>query len=127
LNGLVDFHDVWYGGNVIHVDLDTIIFNPISSTILKWLWFKVISWGCDFQPCTQWFGIVYLFGYYWDCLIVGLFWLRHVEYLGIVTMVTLHAMTYVGKVGELVLSRTSCSLYSLILYPHENKDRNKFS
>jgi hypothetical protein len=34
------------------VDIDAIIFNPISSTILKWLRFKVVSWGHDFQPCT---------------------------------------------------------------------------
>jgi hypothetical protein len=28
------------------------MFNPISSTILKWLRLKVVSWGYDFQPCT---------------------------------------------------------------------------
>jgi hypothetical protein len=33
LNCLVDFHETWYGGNVIQGDLDEIIFNPISSTI----------------------------------------------------------------------------------------------
>jgi hypothetical protein len=25
----------WYGGDAIQVDLDSVIFNPISSTILK--------------------------------------------------------------------------------------------
>jgi hypothetical protein len=34
------------------MDLDAIIFNPISSTILKWMRFKVVSWRHDFQPCT---------------------------------------------------------------------------
>jgi hypothetical protein len=28
------------------------MFNPISSTIVKWLRFKVVSWGYDLQPCT---------------------------------------------------------------------------
>jgi hypothetical protein len=45
------------------VDLDAVIFNPISSTILKWLSFKFVSLGRDFQPCTA---------MVWDCLIVGL-------------------------------------------------------
>jgi hypothetical protein len=45
------------------VDLNAVIFNPISSTILKWLIFKVVSWGHYFQPCTA---------MVWNCLIVGL-------------------------------------------------------
>jgi hypothetical protein len=45
------------------MDLDAIVFNPISSTILKWLLFKAVSWGHDFQPCTA---------MVWDCLGVGL-------------------------------------------------------
>jgi hypothetical protein len=43
------------------VNLDVIIFNTISSTILKG--FTVVIWGHDFQPCTA---------MVWDCLIVGL-------------------------------------------------------
>jgi hypothetical protein len=69
------------------VDLDAIIFNPLSSTILKRLWFKVVSWEHDFQPCTAMI---------WDCLIVGLllglfdglFWLHHIQSLANVTNVT---------------------------------------
>jgi hypothetical protein len=60
---LVDFHEIWYGGNVIEGDLDAIIFNPISSTILKQLRFRVVSWEHDFQPLTA---------MVWDCLIVEL-------------------------------------------------------
>jgi hypothetical protein len=60
---LVDFLDIWYGGNAIQVDLEAIIFNPISLTILKWLRFTVVRWRHDFQPCTA---------MVWDCLIVGL-------------------------------------------------------
>jgi hypothetical protein len=61
--------------DVIQVDLDARIFNPISSTILIWLWFKAVGWRHDFQPMV------------WDCLIVrllllgvlivGIFWLHH--------------------------------------------------
>jgi hypothetical protein len=40
LNHLVDFHEIWYGDDVIQGDLDAVFFNPIASTILKWLGFK---------------------------------------------------------------------------------------
>jgi hypothetical protein len=53
LNRLVDFHEIWHEGNVIQVALDAIIFNPISSTILKWLRFKVVSWGHDFHSALH--------------------------------------------------------------------------
>jgi hypothetical protein len=39
-------------------DLDAIIFNPIPSTILKWLRFKVAIWRHDFQSCIA---------MVWDC------------------------------------------------------------
>jgi hypothetical protein len=91
----VQFHDIWYGGNAIQVDPDAIFFNPIASTILKWLKFKVVSWRHDFQPCTA---------MVWDCLIVGLLWLHHIQSLAIVTVTTIA----IGKVGKLVLLRTSC-------------------
>jgi hypothetical protein len=32
---LVDFHEIWFGGNAIQGDLNAIIFNPIASVILK--------------------------------------------------------------------------------------------
>jgi hypothetical protein len=65
LNRLADFNEIWYGGNAIQGYLDAVTFNAISSTILKWLWFRVVGWRHDFQPCKQWFGIVSLFlGYY---------------------------------------------------------------
>jgi hypothetical protein len=32
---MVDFHEIWYGDNAIQGDLGAIIFNPISSTVLK--------------------------------------------------------------------------------------------
>jgi hypothetical protein len=55
---MVDFHENWYGGNGIQGDSVAVIFNPISSTVLKWLMFKCVSCMHDFQPCKQWFGIV---------------------------------------------------------------------
>jgi hypothetical protein len=39
---LVDFHEIWYGGNVIQGDLLAVIFNPISSITLKRFGFKVV-------------------------------------------------------------------------------------
>jgi hypothetical protein len=27
---LVEFHEIWYGGNAIQGDLDAVIFNPIA-------------------------------------------------------------------------------------------------
>jgi hypothetical protein len=79
------------------VDLDAVIFNPISLTVLKLLTLKCVSWKHDFQPCTA---------MVWDCLIVGLLWLHHVQSLANVTM----AATAIGKADKLVLPRTSCKL-----------------
>jgi hypothetical protein len=50
---LVDYHEIWYGGNVIQGDLNAIIFSPLASTLLKWLRFKFKIFG----PAQQWFGI----------------------------------------------------------------------
>jgi hypothetical protein len=50
---LVDFHDIWWGGDAIQGNLDAVTFNPIGSTISKWLRFKFQI----FSPAQQWFGI----------------------------------------------------------------------
>jgi hypothetical protein len=77
LNRLVDFHEIWYGGNAIQGDLEAMVFNPIpSSTILKWLRFKVVSWRHGFQPFTAMVC----------CLIVGLLWLHRIQSSANVTM-----------------------------------------
>jgi hypothetical protein len=39
---LVDFHEIWYGGNAFKEDLNAIIFNPIASIILKLLRLKAV-------------------------------------------------------------------------------------
>jgi membrane-anchored glycerophosphoryl diester phosphodiesterase (GDPDase) len=39
---LVDFHKTWQRGDVIQGDFDVMIFNPIASTILKWLRFEFV-------------------------------------------------------------------------------------
>jgi hypothetical protein len=77
LNRLVDFCEIWYGGNAIQGDLNAIIFNLPSSTILKWLMFKALVWRHDSQPCKA---------MVWDCLIVRLFLLHHIQSLANVTM-----------------------------------------
>jgi hypothetical protein len=42
LNHLVDFHEIWKGGNTFQGDLDAVIFIPIVSNILKLLRFKFV-------------------------------------------------------------------------------------
>jgi hypothetical protein len=45
------FHEIWYGGNVIQVDLGAIIFNRIGSIILILLRIKFVRWtllNCGF-------------------------------------------------------------------------------
>jgi hypothetical protein len=41
---LVEFHELWYGGNAIERDLEAIIFNPMASFhfILKLMSLKVV-------------------------------------------------------------------------------------
>jgi hypothetical protein len=56
-----------------------IIFNPIASTILKSLRFKVSSWMHDFHPFTA---------MVWDFCIVGLLRLHQIQTLADVTMAT---------------------------------------
>jgi hypothetical protein len=57
----------------IQVDLDAIILNSISWTILRWLRFKSVPWRHDFQPCSavvsdslivELLVIVWLLGYF---------------------------------------------------------------
>jgi hypothetical protein len=42
LNRLVEFHEIWYGGNDIQGDLNAIIFNPIASIVFQLLRFKFV-------------------------------------------------------------------------------------
>jgi hypothetical protein len=41
---MVDFHEIRQAGHAIEDDMKAIIFNPIASTILKWLKFKLLRW-----------------------------------------------------------------------------------
>jgi hypothetical protein len=54
---LADCHEIWYGGHAIQGDLYAVTFNPIFSTILKWLKFEIVG-GMIFSLSQQWFGIV---------------------------------------------------------------------
>jgi hypothetical protein len=88
LNRLVDFNEIWYTVNAIQGDLDSIVFNPLSSANLKWFRLKVACWQHDFQPYTA---------MVWDCLIVRLLWLHHIQSLSNVTVATITT----GKVDKL--------------------------
>jgi hypothetical protein len=58
----------------------------------------------------------------WDCLIVGLLWLDHIQSLANVTA----AAIATGKVGKLVLPTTSCYLRDYQLLRNEDPEpRNK--
>jgi hypothetical protein len=65
------------------------IFNPVSSTVLKWLRFKVVRWRHDFQSCTAMVWDCLIGGLLLERLIVGLFWLHHIQSLANVTMATI--------------------------------------
>jgi hypothetical protein len=80
------------------VDLVAIIFNPVSSAILRWLIFEVVSWGHDFQPCTA---------MVWDCLIVGLFWLHHIQSLANATFVVYCLCSMVTMATKLFIAINS--------------------
>jgi hypothetical protein len=88
LNRWVDFHEIWYSCSAIQGDFEAVIFNPISSNILKLLRFKVVSWRHDFKPCST---VV------WDCLIVGLLGLHYIQSLANVTMATIACNILKGK------------------------------
>jgi hypothetical protein len=86
---LINLNDIWYGGDAIQGDPYAIIFNPISSTILKWLRFEVVSLRHDFKPCTA------MFCY---CLIVGLLWFYNIQSLANVTVTTTACNILQGKI-----------------------------
>jgi hypothetical protein len=44
LNRLVDLDEILYGGDDIEDNLDSILLNPVASTISKWRTFKVLWW-----------------------------------------------------------------------------------
>jgi hypothetical protein len=41
LNRLVDFDEILYGDD-IEGDIDSMLFNPVASTVLKWRTFKLL-------------------------------------------------------------------------------------
>jgi hypothetical protein len=49
----VDVREIWWAGAAIQGDHDAVIFNPTSSTILKWWSHKFVSWRHDVQHCTD--------------------------------------------------------------------------
>jgi hypothetical protein len=72
----------------MQLDFDAVTVNPISSTTLKWLTFKVVSWRHDFQPrTTNGLGLLNC------CVIIGIdCWdilVHHIQSLASVTMATI--------------------------------------
>jgi hypothetical protein len=45
LNRLVDLDEILYGDDDIEDDLDSILLNPVASTISKWRTFKILRWA----------------------------------------------------------------------------------
>jgi hypothetical protein len=41
---MVYLDEILYGGDVIEDDLDSILLDSVSSTISKWLTFKLLRW-----------------------------------------------------------------------------------
>jgi hypothetical protein len=41
----VDLDEMLYGGDDIEEDLDSILLNPVASTISKWQTFKFLRWA----------------------------------------------------------------------------------
>jgi hypothetical protein len=88
----MNFREIWYAGTAIQDDLDVTLFNPVASTISKWRTFRFLRWG------QLWYRLVDL-----DEILYG----DGIEYC--------LPQAYVGKVGILVLRRTSCSMLHLII------------
>jgi hypothetical protein len=40
----VDLDEIFYGGDDTEDNLDSILFNPVASTIPKWRTFKLLRW-----------------------------------------------------------------------------------
>jgi hypothetical protein len=53
LNQLIGFYEIQQGGHAIESDLDTILFNLISSTILKWWTFQPLRWMQLSMWCSE--------------------------------------------------------------------------
>jgi hypothetical protein len=58
LNRFVDFHEIWYGSNAIHGEVDAIILNSTASVTLKLFRFKFVGW--DLLNCE--FGLFMFYG-----------------------------------------------------------------
>jgi hypothetical protein len=92
----VDLDEILYGGDDIEDDLDSILFNAVASNIQKWRTFKLLRRVKLLNRLVNLDEILYGDNDTEYCLL----------------------QVYVGKVGILVLPRTSCILMfrPLLLY-----------
>jgi hypothetical protein len=56
---LVDLCEIQYRDHAIEGNLDTIIFNPVSSTVPKWGTFKLLRWMQNIPQSTRGHAILY--------------------------------------------------------------------
>jgi hypothetical protein len=78
--------EILYGGDDIEDDLDSILFNAVASTIPKWRTFKLLGWVQLLNRLVDLDKILYGGDAIEYCLLYA----------------------YVGRVGVLILPRTSC-------------------
>jgi hypothetical protein len=48
---MVDLGEIFYGDDDTEGDLESILFNPVASTVSKWRTFKLLRWA---QVLTDW-------------------------------------------------------------------------
>jgi hypothetical protein len=82
LNLLIALYDILEGGDAIAEDVDAITFNPIASTILKWLGFRVVRRMQYLHHSALLDNGLGLFS------IAGFPWSHHMQYLADVVMET---------------------------------------
>jgi hypothetical protein len=56
---LVVFYEIQYGGHAIEGDLETVLINPVPSTIPKWRMFKLLRWMQNSHQSTWDHEILY--------------------------------------------------------------------
>jgi hypothetical protein len=82
----VDLDEIFYGGDDVEGDIGSILLNLVASAIPKWRTFKLLMWAQLLNRLVDLDEILYGGDAIEYCLLSA----------------------YVGKVGILVLPRTSC-------------------
>jgi hypothetical protein len=70
----VDLDEILYGRDDIEDDLDSILLNPVASTISRWLTFKVLRWAQILNGLVDMDEMLYGgdgIEYYLDCILLN--------------------------------------------------------